>query len=471
MKFKRLIVLIGLAMLPMTGCTSMSESPEQLIKDKPIYNENNKLLYDRLNKIIMNPYTMIMPSNSKDVGKINKLDLDADNVNEIIAFQGCKTNYNSEEPEVGFVILTENKDGTYTEKEKILEIGSKIEYANFYDLDNDGKKEILMAIKNNDKTLLYLYKYNNGQIEDSYKLEPTWLNRSMLSDMKIEVGYFDDDYILDILMLNFSSSNNTMYASIANLDSNSKSLVLKDYVKFENVKNINDLYITIGNLSTQVKGSSMRGAVLDIPISKEGNYLTQIIYLEDGKLKKAFKDDDKALMKSYYIPPEDINKDKVIDIPIINSRTVNENTYISKSSVNISWQRWNGKSDEESGLIFTSQVYYNYEYNFKFFIPNRLANKIYIKQEYDLENNNALFKFYTYDLDGVNSKNIFTITTASTVNLIEDTKGINLASKGDILLKETEKYNFFLTINDNEELKKLNITIEEFRNYFSLIYE
>ncbi|MGL5692554.1 MAG: hypothetical protein ACRCXA_00630, partial [Peptostreptococcaceae bacterium] len=166
----------------------------------------------------------------------------------------------------------------------------------------------------------------------------------------------------------------------------------------------------------------------------------------------------------------DINKDKVIDIPIINSRTVNENTYISKSSVNISWQRWNGKSDEESRLIFNNQVYYNYEYNFKFFIPNNLANKIYIKQEYNLENNNVVFKFYSYDMDGISSKNIFTIT-ASTISLIDDSKGLSLASKGDVLLKETEKYNFFLTINNIDELEKLDISIETFRDYFSLIYE
>ena len=464
MKLFKSTALLGILMLFMTGCVSSSESPESLIDKKPIYNEENKALYDSINKMLGKPASLALPSNSQDVGEINKVDLNNDDINEVVAFEK-KKNLNTNENEVGFMILSQKYDGTYEEIADILKVGESIDYANFYDLDNDGNKEIVLAIKGKSKTRLYLYKYIDGEIKEVYNSEPTWIkNREYLSDMKIKIGYINDDNILDILMVNYDYKNSEMYVSILNFDNGIK---LVDYVKFKNVKNISDLYITFGNISSQVKGSTIRGVVLDIPIIKDSSYFTQMIYLENGSIKKAFKDDDKNLMKSYYIPIEDVNKDKVIDIPILNG-SLNENTYTSKSSANISWYRWNGKTDENSGLLFTIQIYYNYEYNYKFLIPNNLANKIYIEQEQNLDN--VLFKFYYNDATGDKSKLLFTIT-ASSRNIVDENKNINLVNQTSILLKETEKYNFSLTIDDTEELEKLDITKEALKDYFSLIYE
>lgn len=467
MKLFKITTLLGVLMMSMTGCTLGSESPEKLIKDKPIYNEENKLIYQNVSKIIANRSSLVLPSNSQDVGKINKIDLDNDGNEEIIAFEKSK-NLNTSEYEVGCLILNENSDGTYKDIGEISQSGECIEYANFYDLDNDGNKEIILAIKNQSNTNLYISKFKDGEIEGVYKLNSTWINnRQDLTDIKIEIGYINNDNILDILMINYDSKNSQMYASVVNFDSFNNSLKLLDYVKFDNVKNIKDLYITLGTLSTKAKGSDIKGVVLDIPIIKYGNYLTQMLYFENDKLKKAFKDNDKNLMKSYYVPVEDINNDKVLDIPILNS-SLNENTYTSKSSANISWYNWNGKTDSTSGLLYITQVYYNYEYNYKFFIPNNLANKIYIEQEYN--NDNILFKFYYNDTMGKDSKNLFTIIVSSKT-IVDESKTISLGNQVSANLEETDKYTFGLTIDDKDELEKLDITIDALRDYFSLIYE
>ena len=126
-------------------------------------------------------------------------------------------------------------------------------------------------------------------------------------------------------------------------------------------------------------------------------------------------------MKPYYIPVEDINKDKVIDIPIVNG-SGNIYTYTSKSSANISWYRWNGKYDEDARLVFNSRIYYNYKYNFKLYIPNNLVNKIYSEQDYQGEN--AIFRFYYHDLEENNPKKLFTIAV-STKNIVDEDKNIN----------------------------------------------
>ena len=467
MKFFKSTAILGFLMLSLTGCALGSESPEQLIDQKPIYNENNKKLYESVNRIVGSSASLLLPANLQDVGKINKVDLDNNGIEEVIVFEKSK-NLNTNESEVGFFILNKKQDD-YEKISKESISGESIEYANFYDLDNDGNKEIILAAKGQIKTTLYVYKYIEGKIKKSIEIKPTWINdRYNLTDMKIEIGYINNDNKLDILMANYDSRNSRMYVSVINYDGINNGVELIDYVKFDNVKNISELYITLGNIASQAKGSTIKGIVLDIPMTKESSYFTQMLYFEDDNLKKAFEDNDKSLMKSYYIPVEDINKDKVIDIPILNG-SLNENTYTSKSSANISWYSWNGKKDSSSGLLFTIQVYYNYEYNYKFLIQNNLANKIYVEQE--TNSDNVIFKFNYYDEKEKGSKTLFTITAHSKNIVVDESKNINLQNQVGISLKETDKYNFILTIVDTDQLNRLDLTVESLKEYFSLIYE
>ena len=123
-----------------------------------------------------------------------------------------------------------------------------------------------------------------------------------------------------------------------------KDLKLIDFTYFENVKDVQNAYITTGVVATEKlvdKTVEKNGIILDIPIAKDSSYMTQILYFEDGKIKKAFEDEDERLIKPYYIPVEDINDDKVIEIPMIPG---SGNAYTSKSSANVSWYRWNGEN-------------------------------------------------------------------------------------------------------------------------------
>ncbi|MDX5620097.1 hypothetical protein SIK40_06440, partial [Clostridioides difficile] len=225
-------------------------------------------------------------------------------------------------------------------------------------------------------------------------------------------------------------------------------------------------YITLGNVASSVGNSSaaIKGIVLDIPILKDNNYITQILYMKDGKINKAFSDYDKTITKSYYIPVDDIDKDKIIEIPIVAGSTGNnKNTYSSKSSATIRWYRWNGKEGADSSLIFTSQIYYNYKYNFKLFIPNNLFDKILVEQEFVGEK--AVFKFYYFDYS--DRKNLFNIVVESK-NKLEDRK--NTGTQNSIVLQESDEYTFLLVVNNANEMDKLDMTIDALKEYFSLIY-
>ena len=454
MKLFKLTTLIASLVL-LSGCSLNSESPEQLIKEKPVMNEESLNLYEQIEKLLPAPNSsLLLPKNTSEVAKINKVDLDKDGEKEIVVFEK-KENTNENKTEVGFMILKKNENGKYQEQGNILESGDSIEYANFYDLDNDNNLEIILLVKKQDKTNMYIYKLKDNKLEKLDTLNPYWINNSdSLTDLKVKVDYIDNDDILDILVLNYNPKVNKVYASLLNFNDK---IMLLDFIEFENIKNLNNLYITYGKIDTNKKG-----IVLDIPNLKENNYSTQILYVENKKLKKIFKDNDKNLMKPYYIPVEDINHDKILEIPIV---TGSSSIYTLQYSSNISWYRWNGKYNEDAKLVFDRKIYYNYKYNFKLYLPNELVNKIYCEQDYQGEN--ALFKFYYHDLVENEPKNIFTIVVYPKT-IAEEAK--NISNNTPIVLGENYDNTFVLQKNDVAMLENLNITTEALIDYFSLIY-
>jgi len=458
MKLFKLTTLSALIMLTLSGCSLNSESPEQLIKEKPVYSEDSLSLFKQIERYIPTLNTsLLLPGNSSEVAKINEVDLDKDGEKELVVFEK-KENINENKTEVGFMILKLNENGEYEEEANSLQMGDSISYANFYDLDNDKHLEIVLLVKKQDKTNMYIYKYKDKELNEVSVLNPYWIeDRYDLTDMKIEVDYINDDNILDILLLSYNPKNNKAYSSILNFDGKIKVL---DYIEHENVKNLNNLYITYG-----VVAPNKKGIILDIPNLKENNYRSQILYMNDNKkLKRVFKEDDKALIKPYYVPVEDINDDKILEIPMVGGSS---SVYTLQSSSLVSWYNWNGKYNEDAKLVFNSRIYYNYKYNFKLFIPNNLIDKIYSEQDY--QGDNTVFKFYYHDSLEKEPKNIFTISVCPKT-IAEESNSISITNKTLTILGEDYDNVFTIQINDEEVLKSLNIDINTLINYFSLIY-
>ena len=457
MRLLQLTLLMGLVFFT-TGCNIESRSPEQLLKEKPIYtrspeqllkekpiySKEKESLYKGINQVILNA-TLELPKNSKDVGQINEEYLDVDGTKEIIAFSK-KENQNKGTSEVGFTILSKNNNETYDAKGSKYIHGDSIEYAKFCDLNNDDYKEIIFLSKLGSTYDLHIYSYKDNKISKLYSLDSAIENL----DVKISVSDIDDDQKDDILLITFDSVTKKANISVLDFD---KKLNLKGSVEIDDVKNINDLYITIGNVAPKKKG-----IVLDVP-TIYNEYKTQIVLFDNGELKKALN--DFYTTKSYYIPSQDFNNDKVIEIPI---GYITGNNYNKNEASNVSWYRWNGKFDDDSEIVFVSEIYYNYKYNFKFLLPNNIAKKLDVTQ--DIENKDTLFKFSYYD-ELKNLKDLFSISVISKKSI--DESKVMTTSNG-IILNESLDNTFVLYINDIQEMEKLKITEESLKEYFSLIY-
>ena len=124
MKLFKLTTLIAL-LLSLSGCSLNSESPEQLIKEKPVINEQSLSLYEQIEKLLPPPNSsLLLPKNTSEVAKINEVDLDNDGEKELVVFEK-REEANENKTEVGFMVLKKNKDGKweliYIEPEKCLD--------------------------------------------------------------------------------------------------------------------------------------------------------------------------------------------------------------------------------------------------------------------------------------------------------------------------------------------------------------
>lgn len=450
MKLLKVAALVFVMCIMTTGCDTSSDLPENLLDDNIVYDKGNSELYTFINKSL-DGTTLILPDNSSEVGQINEVD------SNIIAFQN-RQDVNLKINKVGFVLISKNDEG-YTLEDSYLEEGEEIEYANFYDLNNDGNDEVILLINNKSVITMNVYSINDNKVKKISKIKPTWIKEyKKYTQMKIKVGFIDNDLKLDILMMNYDSSNGEMYVTMLNYSKDNE-LSTTNTIKIQNVKNLNDLYLVIGKVYNNKKG-----VILSIPTLKENGYGTQILFMKDNKLKKVF-DDDKLILNSYYVPVKDVNSDGIIDIPVLNNNMIESFTSNSKPSALISWRKWNNKTGKDADTIFISQVYYNYKNNFKFLVPDNLANKLYIQKS--VVGDTPYYVFYYYDNSSKEPLELFKIGI-SPKNLVEDTKA---SPKMDTILAETDNNYYQLVVKNKDAFEKYDLTLENMKEYFSIIYK
>lgn len=455
MKLFKLIVLILFAGFFNVGCTSTA-SPEQLI-EKPVYEQKEKL---KLNiDSALKGAKPLLPKNSSDVSPINEVDLDKNGVNELIVFQK-KEDIDEGSIKVGFSIMNYGKDSVYSVIDEYLVNGESIEYANFYDLDNDGNKEIILLTKNENKANLDICQFKNNKITRLYRVDPSWIKGSEeYTDMKVYIKNLDGGKTPYIIIYSLNPETHKMIVSLAYFD---KYIRLKDYTTIDDVKGFDSVYIDI----KKVRKDKEAIIVGHKSFTGGDSYVTQILYLDGNKLLKAFNENGIKTKNPYYMPPEDINNDGVVEIPIINNNT---RVYNKKTSANVSWYSWNGKGHGESNLVFVSQIYYNYANNFKLLITNKLANKIYVEEV--PKDNKIYFEFMYYGAQNTEPIKLFTISKVNKNNA-DESKGTNSnTNNGGYVILENENALFMLLVNSPDVLKKLDISNEAIKNtYFLPIY-
>ena len=98
-------------------------------------------------------------------------------------------------------------------------------------------------------------------------------------------------------------------------------------------------------------------------------------------------------------------------------------------------------------------------------VPDNLANKLYIQK--NTVGDTPYYVFYCYDKSSKEPVELFQIGI-SPKNIVEDTK---TNPKMDSILAETNNNYYQLIVNDKDAFAKYNLTLENMKEYFSILYE
>lgn len=450
------VVMAFLVGFSVSGCRkSEVTSPEKLIS-KPIYSEEKNKIYEKIDIMIDASSTLLLPSNSSQVGKINMVDLIGQKKREILAF--IKNERIGDTNQVGFIVFDYDEDKNLKKIFQTLTNGESIDYADFIDIDNDGKKEIVTLVRNSTDFELSLY--GEDKKDKSFK-KLSSINIED-SDVKIKVVKNPQSEEYRIIMI---SGVKDYKASLSLVTfTKDKKMQSSEATVIENIKNIRDVNLYYGKVN-----NTTRAYIIDYPLQNDAYVATQVYSYVNNQLTPLFSDSSKYLIKPYSLEIKDINDDGIYEFPNVDKAITTQlsDTGDRYYSSMVNWYQWNSKTGSFFDMDLVSKIYTNYNYNFSLNIPKDMASKIFIKQRD--ESDISLFDIYYIDEIDATKKKLYSIivkpvTTADESNSKSDFKdAYSLAKSND--------YVYGIIVNNKMMTDRLDFDISRLRENFRLIYK
>ena len=422
------------------------KSPEKLIV-KPVSNESNLQIYNSIRRLTPLDTNFTMPQNFKEVSKINRVDLDSDEIEDIVAFKK-KNNENQGTSNIYMYIFNMQSGQILEDDESIVRIpGETIKYANFIDLDNDGKKEIILHINSLGYENIYVYSYEDGNIKKKAEYNS--------SETSIKLNFFDynNDGHMECLALIQSQKNYEV--SICGMRLENNNIQFDKYDTSYTVESLDKVEILNGRLTNKYLGSVITYQSL------RGSSVNQLVIYRNSRFEKVIKNESNIAINPYNLRAEDMNGDGILDLPKIEEGLTNSN---NKDNIIISWYDWNGKLEEKKEVLTRiGQNFYSFTYNFKQVIPDILRDKIYIKVE-NKDNKDEYSIYYINDKSKVELLTYTVIPKASA-----NYENIDKEDVKTRVLFETEDYVCILKKSNETMLKKYGVNLNRISKTFVLI--
>lgn len=419
------------------------KSPEKLL-DKPITDQANYQLYKDIRNLTPGDNDFILPKNADDVGRINLIDLNNDSNEEVIVFKK-KENENPNLNSI-YTYIFETKENKLVEEtlNTIRISGDSIKYANFVDLNNDGKKEIILQIRNRGFENVYIYKYIGNKIKK--------VGEYTSSKYAVKLNLFDynGDGKKEILALIQDLSSYEVSVNEMILKDNK--IIFNENLHTKNIDNLDKIDILNGRVSNNTNGSMI------IYQSLNGSSNIQILIYKDGKFQKTLDDQNDKVKNPFTLRPSDVNGNEVLEIPKMEFKYSNNTPNESKV---ISWYEWDGLLGSDSKLNLTNQIFYSYDYNFKIMIPESLNYRFFIRQEF--ENDKNTFEVFARESDSKLVK-LYDIVVLLKNN--EEYKKSNNNTSNSNILYENEDYKYIVANIDLKAMKKYNLNIKDINKSF-----
>lgn len=456
-KYKKILILISILLLPIlmaTGCKANNiKSPEKL-SERPVYNRANKKIYDGIRKLTPLDTSFTLPQNAGEVGKINRVDLNNDGNDEIVTFK--KKQSESQGVNSIYIYIFKSKNGELVdESEKIVRIpGDKIKYANFIDVDNNGKKNIVLQVTNRGFENIYIY-----QNEDETIKKIAEFNTSKYSILLNFYDYNQDGKKEGLALM---KDLNAYEIKVCKMNFVRGNIIFDDGPTIKNVENIDKI-----NIKNGLVGKSWRGSILTYQ-SLSGFMVNEYIVYRDGEFISVFNGKYANILgNASTLDSLDINKDDVIEI----SQNVEKDPQdLPKGSSMISWYQWNGKIDEKGiSLTKTNNILYCYDYNFKLNLNDYDQNKLSVSRKSDEDKVQYVFS----SRDDSNKKvDYFKIIIINKNSDYYNKADKNAGDKDSLLnytLYENQDYIYSFKYINKKACNSKNVTYKDIKKAFEII--
>ncbi|MED5018078.1 hypothetical protein P9847_12270 [Paenibacillus chibensis] len=343
-------------MLLLSGCSFISD-PVLMMRTPQLSAEK-----ESLRSIVMaqlpEDANLIRSNEEDDTNIIHFVDLDNDGVSEAVVF------YETPDQIIGIhgMIFKKVKD-TWVKQITFDGAGKVLESLYFKDMTNDGKVDIVAGFSIGNEEIdneVFIYSYNGKSLDRV--LERPYTNY-VISDM-------NKDHINDLTIVNLKRGESNYITTFQYEDGS-----FMELDRLEMKPYIYDYYnIVAGKVYVDKEGNSIEGIVLDAMLSNVGEAsFTSVIIMEDGKLKSVLPDQQQTY-RNYRVYSEDVNKDGIIEIPLLNP-PIGWSFFKNQDEIPYfySYYQWDGKS----GLKFVIEKYHDLKYDFDFgFFPPQWHNKI-----------------------------------------------------------------------------------------------
>lgn len=384
----RLIVLLLMMVLTISGCSDFLKSPIELIA-QPRLELNLQIWREVIEENLPSNGILVRPLNSDNLGSVDFFDWDNDGEDEVYAF------YRDNNQLTAGVMVLDRVGNSWQVRARVEDVATDIAYASFVDLNQDGVLDLVMGLTAQDDTFKSLLVYEWR--EENFQL----LHKDVYSELLIED--IDRDFTKDIFVLkldrnSFSSASMLKYAQ--------NEMVVVDEVELDYF--INGYY----NLVFGRASRDYFGVFIDFRIGSKS--ASNIIIYDEGKLRVVFDELDsderyKLTIKNEPIVSQDIDGDGIIEIgnrmsPYMYESEADDVPYLN------TWYKWNGKDS----LVLVRMNYINEADGYRFDFPDRWADGI-VKGEMTIIRSRSYLKRQFFDVYATPEEailyKIFTIET------------------------------------------------------------
>lgn len=378
-----MLLLLNLVLI--SGCVPTQED-NSLLKAPSLPSELQEVR-DIIDQKFDENLELISPISGDNNNSIQFNDLDNDGVNEVMVFHKVLTDTQP----IKISVLSRNGENSWIVNNTIKGSGYDINKVVYSDMDNDGRKEIIVGWQFGTvlEKGLTVYEYNKGEISEIFQTSYT--------EFAVDDFTSDDTSELVTIRLKKSEGIATAY--------------LYDYKnKLVNIIDETDMDGYINGYYATRTGNASDGKVaffLDASLGAHSAFTDLLVYSQ-GELKNVFYDDrwnvTDMTYKAYPIRCRDIDKDDIIEIPILRSPKGYGYSSLSDTPWVTDWYKWDG----ENGLKFSISSYSNINFGFEYIFPSYWDDNITIEILGDKLN---IVSFKEYSKNG--SKEIFSILTIS----------------------------------------------------------